>query len=695
MVKCAVACLLLNVSVGIAVAHATPATCIERLLPPPREAAAGPRAITAQDLIELRDFGRVEGATDAFSISPDGRYAALTLRRADVATDSYCIGLVLVALDGSASPRLLDVGGELILSVTDIFGIEAVVTGAVKQGNPVWSPDGRSLAFLRRDQGASRAWVVGLDGRPATPVPGQVDDVLGIAWSEDGRSLLLTTMPALRAQNAEIDREAATGYYYDERFRLSADTRPHPRSPLPRQTVRVDHVTGVVQDEPQPGIRGPRASDRRPDGATLFAGSPAGNRAWLALPTPAQPFGGAKLHVEAGGRELICADAICNGPIAGLWWFSPDELIVMRGGTSSNGGRTAFFRWHVRADRPPVRLFETTDLLASCQLAAGSLLCARESATRPRTIVELDLNTGETRPIFDPNPHMADVVLGSVQRIRWVDGNGVPSFGDLVLPPSHKPGDKHPMIIVQYLSRGFLRGGTGDDYPIQLLATHGFAVLSFQKPEPLPAMLAAGDENAAQRINVTGWAERTRIFRSLDAGIDTAVSTGSIDPDRIGITGFSDGASTVQFALNHSNRFKVAAISSCCDEPGMMFVAGPSYASSGARWGYPPAGSDGRAFWKPQSLALNADRMRVPLLMQVSDSEVRGAAETFAALKAHGAPVEMYVFPDENHIKSHPAHRFAVYTRGVAWFDFWLQDIASPITGRKSEIDRWAKMRSR
>ncbi|MES2443325.1 MAG: Atxe2 family lasso peptide isopeptidase [Pseudomonadota bacterium] len=693
MVKCAVACLLLNVSAGIAVAHGTPAACAERLLPPPREAATGTRAVTARDLIELRDFGRVEGATDAFSISPDGKYAALTLRRADVAADKYCIGLVLVTLDGSAPPRLLDVGGDLILSAIDLFGIEGVVTGTVKQGNPAWSPDGRSLAYLRRDEGMTRAWVIGFDGSPARAVPGQAHDVLGIAWGADGSSLLVTTMPALEASNAEIDREAATGYFYDERFRLSADTRPHPRSPLSRRTVPFDPVTGRARDETAKGqVRG---ASPRPAGASLFSQSSAGSRAWVTLANTARPLGPTRLHVETGGLELPCGSALCDQPVSGLWWTRPDELIVMRAGSPSNGGRIAFFRWRAGREPAPVQLFETGDLLASCLPASGGLICARETATHPRTIVRLDLDTGETRTLFDPNPEIASVQLGSVERIRWADDDGVRSFGDLVLPPSHKPGDKHPLIVVQYLSRGFLRGGTGDEYPIQLLAAHGFAVLSFQKPEPMRAMLGASDENAAQRVNVTGWAERRRIFRSLDAGIDAAIKSGAVDPGRIGITGFSDGASTVQFALNHSDRFKAAAISSCCDEPGMMFVAGPSYAAAGASWGYPAPGEGNLDFWRPQSLALNASRIHVPLLMQVADSEVRGAAETFAALKAHGSPVEMYVFGDEHHVKSHPAHRLAIYSRGVAWFDFWLRAIAFPDTGRSAESKRWAGIRDR
>lgn len=689
------AALLLSASLpaSIAAAHATPVNCSERLLPSSPRTATGSRPVTARDLVELRDFGRADagGSPDAFSISPDGRFAALTLRRADIASNGYCIGVVLIPLDEKSPPRLLDMGGELILGTTDVFGIEGVVTGTVRPGTPVWSPDGKRLAFLRRDQGVTQAWVVGLDGRAARPLTHLPSDVLSVAWTVNGSSLRITSRPALRAGMAAIDREAPNGFLYDERFRLSADTRPHPLAPLPVLYQAVDPATGAVRDLD----KADSADAAPPPGADLLARSEAGQVAWTALEDPGRPFGSSRLHLQARGREIECTAAICHDRISGLWWRHPGELILMRAGSPANGGRIALYRWRIGLDPAPDLLFETVDSLASCQLRGASMLCAAETASKPRRLVRLDLESGKTRTVFDPNPEFASLAMGLVRRIIWADRDGVPSYGDLVLPPDHKPGERHPLVIVQYLSRGFLRGGTGDEYPIHLLAAHGFAVLSFQKPDPLPAMLAAGGTDEAQRINVSGWAERRRIFGSLDAGIDAAIATGSVDGARIGITGFSDGGSTLQFALVNSTRFMAAATSSCCDDPGVMFALGPSYAASAARWGYPPPGEDGREFWRPQSLALAAGRIRVPLLLQVSDAEVRGAAEAFAALKAHGAPVEMYVFADENHIKSHPVHRLAIYSRSVAWFDYWLRGVRTADPARQAELGRWDAMRPR
>jgi dipeptidyl aminopeptidase/acylaminoacyl peptidase len=378
-----------------------------------------------------------------------------------------------------------------------------------------------------------------------------------------------------------------------------------------------------------------------------------------------------------------------------LWWLPGDTLLFMRGGSPDNGGRLALYRWRVGVEAAPKLMFETGDALLGCQLAGISLICARESAVQPREIVALDPATGHLATLFDPNPAFSGLRLGIVERLTWRGADGIPTYGDLVLPPDHKPGQRHPLIVVQYISRGFLRGGTGDEYPIHLLAAHGYAVLSFQRPGLLAGTARARDLNALQRVNIANWAERRMIVGALEAGVDTVIARGLADPARVGLTGMSDGATTTQFALNHSARFSVAAISSCCDEPSGLYVVGPAYGNATLAWGYPPPGGDREAFWTPMSLAAHATTWRVPLLIQVPDMEYRLGLETVSALQLAGAPVDMYVFPDEHHLKWHPAHRLAIYERDLAWFDFWLRGKRASDTGRQVEMARWEAMRRR
>src|SRR5258706_6707493 len=119
----------------------------------------------------------------------------------------------------------------------------------------------------------------------------------------------------------------------------------------------------------------------------------------------------------------------------------------------------------------------TEDALVGCDLAGQELICAREGARSPRRLVAIDVRGGKSRTIFDPNPGFARLRLGEVRRLRFRNAYGVECFADLVLPPTIKAGEKVSMVVVQYYSEGFLRGGTGDEVPIQAMAARRFAVL--------------------------------------------------------------------------------------------------------------------------------------------------------------------------------------------------------------------------
>lgn len=683
----------------IPVAQAAPAApaCARRLLP---SAPAGSAPIvTARALVELRDFGRVEtGVTGEapFSVSPDGNWAALMLRQADPDTDSYCMGLMLVALDGGGSARLLATGGEYIPSVNDIWGIPALPNGSAEPVTPVWSPDGRWLAYLRRDRGVTQVWRVALSGAPAEQLTQLASDALELAWTPDGGTILFSTRPALLAGSAGIDREGQSGFLYDRRFWPLSDERPRPQLPIPIDIDAIDLAIRAVRKATPGEVAGWDAKDAtRVPGAILYARSDTGASAWTARDNPNLPFSAAPLHVAVGGKMLACPAAICAERVSVLWWRGRSELLFLQSGSPGNGGRLRLYRWRVDIDPAPVRILETADALLGCQRVARALICAREAALEPRTIIRLDPDTGAMRTLFDPNPDYGRMQLGSVERLTWTDKQGVMTYGDLVLPRGHRRGERHPLIVVQYQSRGFLRGGTGDEYPIQLFARHGYAVLSFQRPAQLPRVAGASDLAGVQRINIEDWAERRMIVSVLEAGVDAVIEKGVVDPDRIGLTGLSDGAVTAQFALNHSTRFKAAILSSCCDEPGGAFTAGFAYRDAVTGWGYPHAGSDGTSFWKPMSLAAKAAKFKTPLLIEAADSEYRLALETVSALDDHGAPVELRVFPDEYHVKWHPVHRLAIYERNIAWFDFWLKGLRSDESGRAAEMARWEALRAR
>jgi dipeptidyl aminopeptidase/acylaminoacyl peptidase len=691
---------LLSVSLALAAllvapARSTPTSCPEALLPGNEPAVHRP--VRLDDLVRLRDIGAVigyPGDTTPFAISPDQRHVAFQIRRADVGANDYCLGMAVLDLTPGARPRLVDIGGEMIRWSGPSRNLANTPSGVAAIITPQWSPDGRWIAYLRRDHGISQVWRANVDGSGAEALTRSPDDISKFRWADDGRTIVYaTTGPSFRQAQETLDQEGREGWVYDKRFWPLANAAPWPETPLTPSALSLDiasrRLTAATAAQSSFLV-----SPARPHADALLDTSDGAAEAWVE-PKDHRIFGSpVQLFASLHGHQAQCADLHCVGGIVGLWWLPGDrEILYLRQEGWAKSSQLALYRWDPHGREVPHRILQTDDMLVGCVMAGRWLLCGRESARQPRRIVLIDPTAGQDQSIFDPNPEFRSLVLGAVQRLQWRNPRGKESFGDLVLPPDHKAGERHPLIIVQYRSRGFLRGGTGDEYPIFLFAQHGYAVLSFDRTGFYGDDFHPANVDDRTRLNVRNWADRHDILSAIEQGIHRLDDMGLIDMRRIGITGMSDGGSTVQFALLHSHLFAAAATSNCCEDPASsMSIVGPAYETDLVRWSYPRLTEEQPGFWRDYSLAANAHVLDTPLLMQLSDAEFRMALESYHALTALGKPVDLLVFPKEFHNKWQPAHRAAIYRRSVAWFDFWLQGM--PPTDNHDRA-RWCALSAR
>jgi dipeptidyl aminopeptidase/acylaminoacyl peptidase len=666
------------------------------LLPSQIASVEHKRLITADDLIGLRDIGQPDPAQvdqpSPLALSPDGRRMAFLIRRAEPATNSYCIGLVIMGLDGRSDPRLIDSGGELMIATTVMRGMRMPV-GVPEPSIPQWSPDGQSIAYLRRDKGRTQLWRARLDGSGAKAVTDAPVDVEAFLWSRDGRRLLFATRPVTRALESAIDKEGEGGWHYDERTAPHLGLRPQIAGDLRLQIESIDSDTGGLG----------RASAEETSFFAAFgqssdlpqARSVDGRRAGVG-PEGDAPLSPLILHAQdSEGGDIVCRDSACQGGMIGLWWEKGGSTILFLRREGWARDTIALYRWTPGGQ--PRLLFRTSDLLAGCALRGDALLCLRENSVTPRHIVSLDVKNGNSHTLFDPNPEFRAIRLGSVERLQWKNDRGLAARGDFVLPPDYKKGERLPLIIVQYNSNGFLRGGTGDEYPIHLFAAQGFAVLSFERPASA-ATLASGIKNWADfaAANQKDWADRRSLLSALTVGVKMVIARGIADPERIGLTGLSDGASSTRFALINSRLFTAAAVSSCCtDTHTAMTYAGLAFADDQHEAGAPFASEGRDDYWRSYSLALNAKTMNRPLLMQLADEEALLGLESFTALHEQKQPVDLYIFPGEHHMKWQPAHRKAIYVRNLDWFSFWFQKRIDPLPAKADQYQRWIRMREK
>ncbi|WP_218125727.1 TolB family protein [Sinosporangium album] len=116
--------------------------------------------LTIEDLYRLAVPGDPQ-------LRPDGGAVAYTLTRSDRETDENTSEIWLAA-PGSPPRRL---------------------TGGRRDSSPRWSPDGRTLAFLRASEGPPQIWLLPMDGGEARRL---TDAKLGAGapvWSPDGTAI--------------------------------------------------------------------------------------------------------------------------------------------------------------------------------------------------------------------------------------------------------------------------------------------------------------------------------------------------------------------------------------------------------------------------------------------------------------------------------------------------------------------------
>ena len=653
------------------------------------------RALKAEDLVRLRDFGPANNElpeSSLFAISPDGRAAALQLRRAIPETNSYCLGMFVVPLRPGATTHAVDLGGDLIRVALDGFGKSGRPSGIPLPITPQWSSDGKSILFLKRENGPTQVWIARADGSGSQALTSSGSDVEAFLLLPDGTNLVFSTRPALTQARAAIDVEGRTGFHYDERYSPVLSNRPIPKEGLPYSYTALDLASGTTR--PATAIERAALDAPSPRTPRTDAASPAASPdAWLSTMGSAELIPVARPAARASdGRPTHCLAQSCANAIGPVWKTADGKTVrfLHREGWANN--LTSVDEWNLASGRVR-RLYQTKDYLADCQPLGDDLLCAREQSLVPRHLARLDLRRSRAVTVFDPNPEFARLALGKVERVFSRNALGFQSFADLVYPVGYQPGRSYPTIVVQYISRGFLRGGTGDEFPVQLYANAGYAVLSVNRPVSVGLDGTAKSADEVNAKNLVDFAERRSILSSVEVALNALIQRGIVDRNRIGITGLSDGSSTVQFAALHSKLFAAGAVASCCSDPMQDAVFGPNTAAMLNRIGWPRLIDDAPAFWSQISIARNARKMRFPLLLNSPDDEYLSTLQGYTALRQAGSPVDMFVFPDEHHIKWQPAHRLAVYERSLDWFNFWLKRELPPSGRRLAEARYWQTLR--
>jgi dipeptidyl aminopeptidase/acylaminoacyl peptidase len=633
------------------------------------------RKLTAEDLLRLR-------IPTAVAISPDGASIVYAIREADARRNRYASRLHRVAVRGGR-PRQLTRGDGL-------------------DGDPVFSPTGRQIAFVsRRGEENPQIWVLPAHGGEARQVTHlQGGPVRRIQWSPDGRALIFQHR---RQPRAEADqRRVRPAYKYITRMRHKFDGEGFWPDDcwhiwkVAFPSGRVQQLTHGDQDDTDPawspdGRRIAFISNRIPDAerdidnADIFVMTATGRRLrqvtrrYGPVDAPAWSLDGRHLyfmgHFGGRGEHLRRPTHIYRIPVRGgaardltprldQWPYNrvitdtarstAQVILPYREGETerlavlvSEHGACRLYSLPATGGKPRLEFGGAVNVLAVSLLAQSgraAVLAARIDDCGEVHALELD-GRGAARCLTRINRDLFDGLALTAPEEFLFSGarnRGVPVHGWVLKPPRFRPGRRYPLVLNIH-GGPMAQFGYTFFHEMHFLAAQGYVVV-FTNPRG-----SSGYGLRYMNCIEDRWGKLD--YADLMMVVDDMTRRPYVDKRRLAVMGGSYGGFMTTWIVGHTDRFKTAITERQVGNMITQVGSGDlgfyrTYTRRATPWETPLR-------YLKDSPNFYADKIRTPLLIIHSEQDLRcpiaQAEELFMYLKLQHKPVEMLRFEGESH----------------------------------------------
>ena len=624
----------------------------------------------------IDSLSRVRELSNA-AVSPDGGHAAWVQSREDTATGEETSSIYVLDLRKPTSAARRVTAGN----------------GAAEHHERAvaWSPDGKQIGFLsdaeKSDQ--SQLYVADAEGGHSRKLTSLTGALASPSWSPDGKTLaILFTEKAGRVPGPLEAIPAETGVI---------------RQQIQNQRLTtIDVASGKVR-QVSPADLYVHEYGWSPDGKAFVATAAPGpgDDNWYI----AQLY---TIGVESGKATSILKTSM---QIANPAWSPDGRSVAFIGGLMSDEGSTGGDIFTVPAaggeprDLTPDRKSSPKWLewLPSGQIlftenADGAVRVAlldptgmevkslwTENAGLPLSVTPDARNSAVVRQSFGHPPEIwagpigewkqvtrvnaeLDPYWGEAKSLHWMN-EGLRVQGWLLYPRDYDASRRYPLVVAVHGGPASVRvphwPGTGD-YET-MLAAAGYFVL-FPNPRG-----SYGQGEAFTRANVRDFGYGD--LRDILAGVNEVLQTAPVDPNRIGITGWSYGGFMTMWAITQTHLFHAAVI-------GAGLANWQSYYGENEidKWMLPYFGAsvyDDPAIYERSSPITYIKNVKTPALILVGERDgecpLPQSYEFWHALETLGVENQFVVYANEGHRIAKPEHRRDIVRRAIEWFDGHLK----------------------
>jgi dipeptidyl aminopeptidase/acylaminoacyl peptidase len=256
---------------------------------------------------------------------------------------------------------------------------------------------------------------------------------------------------------------------------------------------------------------------------------------------------------------------------------------------------------------------------------------------------------------------------GKSEAIAWTN-EGFNIHGWLLYPADYDPAKKYPMVVYVH---GGPSAATQPRWPYPGFGPVPLSALGYFVLMPNPrGSFGEGEKFTQANRKDFGYGD----LRDILAGVDTVLKDHPIDPDRLGITGWSYGGFMTMFAVTQTNRFHAAVAGA-----GLSDWLSYYGENSIDEWMIPFFGAsvyDDPAVYAKSSAINYIKNVKTPTLVVVGDRDGECPApqsfEFWHALRDEHVPTELVVYPNEGHGFVNPDDRINVLERALSWFNQYM-----------------------